>query len=384
MPINADLTMPTLTAALTSLLSFRTAFLLLCLLNLKSLPLAWHIRLFYYFARHMRRRPSVTHTLSTSTSCTHPIFLPVSLFTRAPLMETDYNLHKSNSTYFSDLDHSRTALVTSLLSAGFRDGNAKLEAEGKKGNSSVILGAVHASFYKEVGMYERYEIRSRILGWDRKWLVILSVFIRPGTKGRHGKEDANETVLASSVSKYVVKKGRFTIPPEDCLAAAGWFEGLERSEPQSSNEQGQSEVQKGKQKEDGKLRGILKMPPTTLNDTPPTPSPSESAVMINRPHEQELEAVNIAKLEARAEEMSAKVDEKWGEGLSQAVEQKAVKLVEDASPLENIARPTRRTSLSQQWTWEMIEKERLRGMEVAGAWMTLDGALKTESERVFL
>jgi hypothetical protein len=379
MTITPNLIMAALKALLTSLISFRTAFLLLCLLNLKSLPLSWHLRLFYYFARHMRRRPSITHTLSTSPSLTHPIFLPVSLFTRAPLLETDYNLHKSNSTYFSDLDQSRTALVTSLLSAGFREGNAKLEAEGKQGKSNVILGAAHASFYREVGMYERYEVRSRVLGWDQKWLVILSVFVRPGKKRRNETAEKTETVLASALSKYVVKKGRYTVPPEDCLAAAGWFEGVDRPEIKTETEQ--SEVQKGKTKDDGKLKGILKLPPTTLNDTPPMPSPSESTVMINRPHEQELEAVDIAKLEARAEEMSARVDEKWGEGLGQAVEEKAVRVVEDASTMENMARQPRRGSVGQQWTWEMIEKERLRGMEVARGWTALDGMLKLESER---
>jgi type IV secretory pathway VirB10-like protein len=241
------------------------------------------------------------------------------------------------------------------------------------------LGAAHASFYREVGMYERYEVRSRVLGWDQKWLVILSVFVRPGKKRRNETEEKTETVLASALSKYVVKKGRYTVPPEDCLAAAGWFEGVDRPEIKTETEQ--SEVQKGKTKDDGKLKGILKLPPTTLNDTPPMPSPSESTVMINRPHEQELEAVDIAKLEARAEEMSARVDEKWGEGLGQAVEEKAVRVVEDASTMENMARQPRRGSVGQQWTWEMIEKERLRGMEVARGWTALDGMLKLESER---
>jgi hypothetical protein len=366
-------------ATLKSLFTWRAAFLILALINAKNLPFAWHFRLFYHFARNMRRRPSVKQAISqSSTSATHPVFRPISIWTSAPLLETDYNLHKSNSTYFTDLDISRTALVTSLLSAGFRSGNAELERRGHKGPNNVILGSVHTSYHKEIKPYERYEVRSRVIGWDQKWLLILSTFIRPGAKGKP------ETILASALSKYVVKKARYTVPPERCLAAAGWFEGMDRPDPEMIKEETEK---KGKQKEEAKLKGILKMPPTMLNDT--TPSPSESTVMVNRPHEQELEAVDIAKLEARAEEMSAKMDEKWGEGLGGSTlpvraTENAVDVVDNASIAESSQRPARRKSVGQQWTWEMVEKERLRGLEIARGWMLLDGALALEAERVLL
>ena len=305
----------------------------------------------------MRRPPSVKQTISQSSDSTvHPVFRPVSIWSRSPLLETDYNLHKSNSTYFSDLDISRTALVTNLLSAGFRSGNAALEAEGHRGANNVILGSVHTSYHKEIKPYERYEVRSRVLGWDQKWLVILSTFVRPGKK---------ETVLASALSKYVVKKARFTVPPERCLESAGWFDGMDRSEPEKQEEAGK------------KLKGILKMPKTTLNDST-EPSPTESGILINRPHEEELQAVDVAKLEAKAEEMSAKIDEKWGEGLKGSVA--PVEAVSSAVQSERPA-PARRSS-GQQWTWEMIEKERLRGLEIASSWMALDGPLAEESARV--
>jgi hypothetical protein len=349
--------LPSLSFNPSSILSWRAAFLLLlALLNAKNLPLGWHVRIFYHFARNIRRPPSVKQTISqASESSIHPIFRPVSIYSRSPLLETDYNLHKSNSTYFSDLDISRTALVTNLLSAGVRSGNAALEAEGHRGANNVILGSVHASYHKEIKPYELYEVRSRVLGWDQKWLVILSTFVRPGKK---------ETILASALSKYVVKKARFTVPPERCLESAGWFEGIDRSEPE-------------KQEAGKKLRGILKMPRTTLNDST-EPLCAESGILINRPHEEELQAVDVAKLEARAEEMSAKVDDKWAEGLKGSVA--SVEAVANVVQSERPA-PARKGS-TQQWTWEMIEKERLRGLEIAIAWMVLDGALAEESARV--
>lgn len=156
----------------------------------------------------MRRPPYVKQTLITSSDSTiHPIFHPVSIFSRSPLLETDYNLHRSNSTYFFDLNISRTALVTSLLFAGFRTCNAALEAERHRGANNVILGSVHTSYHREIKPYERYEVGRGVLGWDQKWLVILSAFLRP----RQGKRE--EVVLASALSKYVVKKARFTVPP---------------------------------------------------------------------------------------------------------------------------------------------------------------------------
>lgn len=364
-------------ATLKSLFTWRAAFLILALINAKNLPFAWHIRLFYHFARNMRRLPGVKAVISqSSNSTTHPVFRPVSMWSRSPLLETDYNLHKSNSTYFSDLDISRTALVTNLLSAGFRSGNEELERQGHKGPNNVILGSVHTSYHKEIKPYELYEVRSRVLGWDQKWLIILSTFIRSGAKGKP------ETILASALSKYVVKKARYTVPPERCLAAAGWFDGMDRTDPETSKEQ--NEV-KGKQKEEANRRGILKMPTTTLNDGM-DPSPSESTVMVNRPHEQELEAVDIAKLEAKAEEMSARMDEKWGEGLrdstmlTQATES-ALRVVDSASIADHPQKQPRRMS-GQQWTWDMVEKERLRGLEIVRAWMLLDGILAQESSRV--
>jgi hypothetical protein len=373
---------------LKSLFAWRAAFIILALINAKNLPFAWHIRIFYHFARNMRRPPGVKKVISqTSNSTTHPVFRPVSIWTSSPLLEIDYNLHKSNSTYFSDMDISRTALVTNLLSAGFRSGNAELERQGHKGPNNVILGSVHTSYHKEIKPYERYEIRSRLLGWDQKWVIILSTFIRPGAKGKP------ETVLASALSKYVVKKARYTVPPENCLAAAGWFEGMDRPDPEILQVKSHT---KGKQKEDEKPKSILKIPSTTLNDTSATNSSSSSStVMVNRPHEQELEAVDIAKLEAKAEEMSMpanQVDEQWsGTGGLKGSASSPASITEhpaatthtkDITTSLPTQKPLARRSSGQQWTWEMVEKERLRGLEIARSWMLLDGALALEGGRV--
>lgn len=95
-----------------------------------------------------------------------------------------------------------------------------LEGEGHRGPFGVVLGAVHASFCREVKPYARYVVETKVSGWDRKWLVMETSFWRP--VGRKVAGSGGERVLlARGVSKFVFKKGRFTVPPGRVFAAAG-------------------------------------------------------------------------------------------------------------------------------------------------------------------
>lgn len=230
-------------ALLSTVFSLRNVLLLFCLLNLKNLPLAWELRLLYRGWRSWRSKRDVARILDTAASraspdskapaSSHPLFAPLTISSRTPLLEIDHNIHKSNSTYFSDLDESRTALVVHLLSST-KFSPAQLDKAGYKGAFAVILGSVHTSFLKEIKAYERYEVRSRVLSWDQKWIIIGSVFVRPkNAKDRireakdrarkaklEGKSeaenntqqdehDSGEVLLATCLSKYVVKKVSF-------------------------------------------------------------------------------------------------------------------------------------------------------------------------------
>jgi acyl-CoA thioesterase FadM len=211
---------------LTALLTMRSALLILLLINFKSLPFSWHIRLFWTLYRHWNARTEVVSTITHARQThakTHPLFDPVSITLHSPLYETDYNLHKSNATYFSDLDHARTALVGKLVMPAW--GSEETAADKnlvRMGRPNVILGAVHATFHKEIKAYERYECRSRLLGWDRKWLVIGTWLVRPSKTSRE-KAVGKEVLLASCLSKYVVKRGRVTVEPARVLRLAGWL-----------------------------------------------------------------------------------------------------------------------------------------------------------------
>jgi hypothetical protein len=109
----------------------------------------------------------------------------------------------------------------------------------------LALGAVSCSFKRELKPYESYELWSRILSWDEKWIYIVTHFVRKGAvlpskytlypQQNSGEEemkrrdstssidsmDGNEAVVATALSKCVFKQGRRTISPALMLRESG-------------------------------------------------------------------------------------------------------------------------------------------------------------------
>lgn len=191
------------------------------------------------------------------------LFKPVISTASAPLLEIDYNLHKSNSTYFADLDVARSHLVSYLCRPSMntlsRNAQTKIVLDPKtgkpiKGSLGIMLGAVQCSFKREIGIYKGYEMWSRVLSWDRKWLYIVTYYMpknaaRPTewldprfAKSRtRGSRDAaggwDRKIHATAISKYVFKLGRFTVHPAYVLGGeagllperpGGWTSGEEQ------------------------------------------------------------------------------------------------------------------------------------------------------------
>ncbi|CAN6672400.1 hypothetical protein TRVA0_046S00496 [Trichomonascus vanleenenianus] len=173
---------------------------LLVLLNYKSWPFMWHARFYMNLVRHFVIRRSIKPKQDE-------LFKPNEYRTHTPLMEMDMNGHKSNSTYFSDLDMARADLLMGL----FKDFFIHYRKE-KKSWPFAPLGSVMTIFKKEIKAYKPYTIRSRVLGWDSKWLFVLS---------RFEFNDSKRTLAAVALSKYVFKLGRKTIPPEECVKICG-------------------------------------------------------------------------------------------------------------------------------------------------------------------
>jgi len=138
------------------------------------------------------------------------LFSPIATTSRSPLYECDLNLHKSNSTYFSDLDIARTHLVCHLIKKSL-----SIRRKNKK-PLYVALAGVSALFRREIKPFEKYEVVTRLLCWDTKWVFVVSHFVAL-RKGPDGKRK----IFATCISKYVFKQGRITVPPEEVLRESG-------------------------------------------------------------------------------------------------------------------------------------------------------------------
>ena len=161
---------------------------------------------------------------------------------RSPILECDYNLHKSNSTYSTDLDISRGHLLTCLLGNGINKTRLAGREEGSpnQGRFGFYLGGVTCHFRRELKPFEAFEVWTRILCWDEKWLYLVSHIVKAGrvkpqsyvlqpwrqgdtrrsSPARSSHDQPHPAIFASSIAKYVLKRGRVTIAPETVLEQA--------------------------------------------------------------------------------------------------------------------------------------------------------------------
>jgi hypothetical protein len=163
------------------------------------------------------------------------LLLPAITSSRSPLTECDINLHKSNSTYFTDLDISRSNLVMLL----FRN---QFQTPYLPHKPTLILGGVQCTFRKQIKPYQPYEMWTRVMSWDDKWLYIVTHFVpknkfipgayelqsMPKTRRQplmrdkaNGDDDSKRHVYASAISRYIFKSGRQTVTPGEMFRRCG-------------------------------------------------------------------------------------------------------------------------------------------------------------------
>ena len=191
------------------------------------------------------------------------IFQPIITTSQTQLLEIDFNIHKSNSSYFSDVDIARTHLVCTLFAKGIEQmrGGTEAYTGSKQPVFGLALGAVSCNFRRELRPYESYEMWSRILSWDEKWVYIVTHFVRQGAAkpksyslypeqgGQMSALEEDESMLrrvsidsnsstedesgfkpdkqiyATALSKCVFKSGRKTVSPEFMLRISGLLPG---------------------------------------------------------------------------------------------------------------------------------------------------------------
>jgi hypothetical protein len=262
--------------------------------------------------------------------------------------DCDYNLHKSNSTYFADLDVARAHYMGSVIRTGLQRLNAGDEdglpedVRAVKGSYYVALGAVGCFFAKEIAPMQGFEVWTRILSWDRKWLYLVSHVVRAGTikpegyvlqpwkkgskskseQGEHKRksnsdkdkeeQDLRKHIFATSIARYVIKKGRLTVNPEIIL---------ERSRMLPPRPKG------------------VGLPPRSED-----PSVVATPARVETPEEQIGESGVLV-----AEEIGEKLELGGGDAAEGG------------------------DGEDEEWTWEMMETERLRGLKMASHFDQLSG-----------
>ena len=105
---------------------------------------------------------------------------------------------------------------------------------------AIVVAGVNCTFKRELKPYEAYEIWTRVLSWDEKWVYFVSHFVRAGAirkrkafllgpakvVDRTDRMPAEKAILATAISKNIFRIGRNTVPPEKVWKAAGaWPEG---------------------------------------------------------------------------------------------------------------------------------------------------------------
>ncbi|KAL8942540.1 MAG: hypothetical protein Q9216_001584 [Gyalolechia sp. 2 TL-2023] len=175
-------TMPTFIKTLKGINIWKLLAIIFALLNLKHLPFAWHLRILNGLLAHL---PLTARRLRAHKTQLKPsaLFQPMVLASRAQPFETDYNLHKSNSTYFSDFDIARLHLMIRLFAPAIASiGEELWLADGKRGPRQVriIMGGVSCNFRREIRPLRAFEMWSRTLCWDRKWFYVVTFFVEKG------------------------------------------------------------------------------------------------------------------------------------------------------------------------------------------------------------
>ncbi|KAJ5512081.1 hypothetical protein N7463_001633 [Penicillium fimorum] len=105
--------------------------------------------------------------------------------------------------------------------------------------ADLLLLIESSPLMKEIGIFQEYEVWSRVLTWDQKWLYIVTHFVQKGSvkqddlvthelmtgkiyvTGSGKSRDKSARPVVFAVSKYVFKKGRLTVAPERILRASG-------------------------------------------------------------------------------------------------------------------------------------------------------------------
>lgn len=114
-------------------------------------------------------------------------------------LDLDLNRHVTNGRYFTMADVGRMDYV--LKTGAFRT--------ALRHKAVPIVGDVWGKFRRELKLFQRFEIHTRMLGWNDKWIFIEHRFV---SKGR---------VIGVVIMRGVFRAARGTLPPLEIVRDLG-------------------------------------------------------------------------------------------------------------------------------------------------------------------
>ena len=90
--------------------------------------------------------------------------------------DLDLNFHMNNGRYLSVADLGRVDLI-------FRGG---LFGIMRRKGWYPVMGSIKITYLRSLNVFERYELTTRIVGWDDKWIYMVQRFERGGHVIAHG------------------------------------------------------------------------------------------------------------------------------------------------------------------------------------------------------
>ncbi|HEY3451534.1 MAG TPA: acyl-CoA thioesterase [Myxococcales bacterium] len=124
--------------------------------------------------------------------------------TRLPMRiwptDVDLYFHANNGSYLTLMDAGRYQLA-------YRTGLAEVMM---RRNCWPVLGGAIVRFRRELRLLESFELATRFLGWDGKWIFIEQRFEKAGE------------VHAAAVHKAVMRQGGKSVPFAEIAAECGW------------------------------------------------------------------------------------------------------------------------------------------------------------------
>lgn len=185
----------------------------------KTLPFSYMVRFYTLVVKHLvvkrgQYLASKANTYGVGKNKLD-IFRAVTYSSYASPLEIDMYMHKSNSTYFTDLDIARTKLVTIIFQKLFMRywGNetGEFRRVSLQNCPYVPIGTVQCAFRREIKVFQKFDITSSVMAWDNKWLYVMLKFVLSDGK-----------LCAIGITKYVFKKkGRITMRPREFIAECG-------------------------------------------------------------------------------------------------------------------------------------------------------------------